>query len=287
MNVDNEEVQNTENLPAVDPAIEAEARNMGWMPKDQFKGNVDQWVDADEFVERGKHVMPLLLANNKRLQRELLTRDEKIATLAEQLNGATTAIQKLEKHYSDANKRAVEFAKVQLKSELKEARANNDVDAEFEIQEKIDQLKTAAAKADESAPVKTTSTTSPTVSPDFKEWQTRNEWFGTDHKKTKEIVRIGEDLRDEGSTLLGVEFLDECLRVLNSRNKPTQSPSVSKVDAVSRSTGTSGRKSFNDLPPDARKACLDDADDLVGNGKRFKNVKDWQDHYVSIYFSQQ
>lgn len=288
MSTENEEVNE-----GLDPAVESEARNMGWLPKDQFKGNPDQWVDADEFVERGKHVMPLLLANNKRLQRELLTRDAQIATLAEQLNGATSAIQKLEKHYTEANKRAVENAKSQLKAELRQARENNDVDAEFDIREKIDQLNAASAKAEDANPAPAKSVApAPALDPEFVDWKARNDWFGVDAKRTKEIMRIGEDLRDEGNDLVGAAFLDECVRILNERNKPAtpkhEAP-VSKVDGVSRGarTGNGGRKSFNDLPPEARQACLDDADDLVGKNKRFSNLKDWQDHYTSIYFSQQ
>lgn len=287
-NLENEE---SNQAPAVDEAVEAEARNMGWLPKEQFKGNIEQWVDAAEFVERGKHVMPLLLANNKRLQRELLTRDRQIATLAEQLNNASAAIEKLEKHYTEANKRQVETVKSQLKAELKQAREENDVDAELEIREKIDQLNAASDRAaqENPAPVKPTV---PALSPEFKEWQTRNDWFGVDPKKTKAIMRIGEDLREDGSDLVGVEFLDECVRILESQNKPSKpqdSAPVSKVDAASRgaTSRSTGRKTFADLPSEAKQACRSDAEDLVGPGKRFATTKEWEDHYTAIYFSQQ
>lgn len=270
--------------------VETEARNMGWLPKEQFKGNPDHWVDAAEFVERGKHVMPLLLANNKRLQRELLTRDQQIATLAQQLNGATSAIEKLERHYTEANRRAVENAKIQLKAELKEARANNDVDAEFEIRDKLDELNKATDKAEAANPQPAKPSNNPELSPEFKEWQSRNDWFGVDHKKTKAINRIAEDLRDEGSELVGVAFLDECVRILDAQNAPArkaENSPVSKVDGVSRSTRPSGLRSFADLPPEAKQACREDADDLVGPGKRFSTMKDWENHYTNIYFSQQ
>lgn len=282
---ENGEVEND-----LSPEVETEARNMGWLPKEQFKGNPDHWVDAAEFVERGKHVMPLLLANNKRLQRELLTRDQQIATLAQQLNGATSAIEKLERHYTEANKRAVENAKIQLKAELKEARANNDVDAEFEIREKIDELNKATDKAEEANPAAAKPSNAPELSQEFKDWQARNDWFGVDPKKTKAINRIAEDLREEGSELVGTAFLDECVRILESQNVPAKKPEaspVSKVDGVSRGTRATGRRSFADLPAEAKQACREDADDLVGPGKRFSTMKAWEDHYTNIYFSQQ
>lgn len=267
----------------IDPEIETEARTMGWLPKDQFKGKLDQWVDAPQFVERGQQVMPLLLANNKRLQKELLTRDNKIATLAEQLNNATSAIQKLEKHYSEFNKKAIGNAKIQLKAELKQAREDNDLDAELDIKEKLDELNAASAsvQADE---VILEKKPAPQLSPEFKDWQSKNDWFGVDAKKTKAITRIAEDLRDEGSTLTGVDFLDECLKILDSQ-KSQQKSVVSKVDAASRGGHSTNRKTFSDLPSEAKQACRDDTADLVGPDKRFKTAKEWEDYYASVYYS--
>lgn len=270
------------------PELEREARSMGWQPKEEFKGDEGHWVSADEFVERGRAVMPILLKNNKRLQSELLTRDSKIDTLTQRLNAADTALEKLERHYSEANKRAVENAKRQLKEELKQARQDNDVDAEFEIQEKLAGLNSAP----ETAPVvKTVAPASapPEVSPEFRAWNKENEWFGTDLKKTKAIMRIAEDLREEGTDLMGVEFMDECVRLLEAQNKPAPSsaPAVSKVESNARTprTSSSGR-GFADLPADAKRACHDDADDLVGPNKRFKSLKDWETQYAKIYFAE-
>ncbi|MBT9139120.1 MAG: hypothetical protein DDT31_01701 [Syntrophomonadaceae bacterium] len=127
----------------------------------------------------------------------------------------------------------------------------------------------------------------PQLSPEFKEWQAKNDWFGTDAKKTKVITRIAEDLRDEGSTLTGTEFLDECLRILDMQNTKTQkSTLVSKVESSTSGVRSTGRKTFSDLPPEAKQACRDDADDLVGSDKRFKTAKEWEDYYASTYFSQ-
>src|SRR6185369_7112819 len=39
---------------------EAEARKMGWVPQGEFRGPKEQWRDADEFVERGRTVLPII-----------------------------------------------------------------------------------------------------------------------------------------------------------------------------------------------------------------------------------
>ena len=54
---------------------EAEARQRGWVPKEEFlaKPNAkeERWVDAETFIERTDTVMPLLKADRDRLKREL------------------------------------------------------------------------------------------------------------------------------------------------------------------------------------------------------------------------
>ena len=40
-------------------AVEKEAREMGWTPKEKFKGNPDKWVTAEEFVERQCHAVKI------------------------------------------------------------------------------------------------------------------------------------------------------------------------------------------------------------------------------------
>jgi uncharacterized protein YecT (DUF1311 family) len=53
--------------------FEAEARTMGWVPKDEFRGDPARHVEAQAFVERGENEMPLLKAQLKRLKSELDT----------------------------------------------------------------------------------------------------------------------------------------------------------------------------------------------------------------------
>lgn len=273
--------------------VEKEARSMGWVPEEEFKGNKDHWIDAEEFVERGRSVMPILLSNNKRLQKELSTRDAEIGKLSASLQSANKAIEKLEKHYTEANKRAVEIARNQLKEELKQAREDNDVDKELEITDQLAELRTreneaapAAKKPEETKPAQK-------YTPDFQAWIDRNPWFEKDRKKTKLVNRIAEDLREEGNELVGPEFLDECVRIYEEQYgeeeeeaPPVRRPS-SKVESNSRQrTPSASGKSYADLPAEAKAQCAEDAEDLVGPDKRYKTMKDWQAAYAKIYFAE-
>lgn len=276
--------------------IEAEAKTMGWVPQDQFRGEADQWVSAEDFVERGRHVMPILLSNNKRLQRDLLERDRKIGTLESKVSNMDTAMQKLEHHYTEANKRAVENAKNQLKAELKQAREDDDVDAETDILGKLGDIQDREREAARQ-PVTEIKKDAPPVNElpiEVQQWYTDNAWFGAGGKenlaKTKAVTRIAEDLRDEGSDLIGVDFLNECLRRHEDSSEPETygyKPPTSKVESGNhRGSGKGSAKGFASLPKEAKEACWGDVDDLVGEGKRYKTTAEWETAYAKIYHSE-
>jgi len=283
--------------------VEQEARSLGWVPQEEFRGNADHWVSAEEFVERGRAVMPILKKNNQRLQAQVLTSTQKIGTLEAQLAETRKAMERLEAHYTDANKRAVETAKVQLRAELKNAVEDRDVDRELEIRDQLDDLK-VREKALTEEPVKPVPKTpepgsaDDKISPEFREWNKENPWFNKDAKKTKLISRIAEDLRDEGTDLKGREFLDECLNLYieqygdpNEEEAPEKvTPAPRKKDKVEGSSNqrrsSQTRSSFASLPAEAKAACHNDAELFVGPGKRYATLKEWEAKYTEIYNSE-
>lgn len=272
--------------------IVQEARNLGWTPKEEFNGREEDWLDADAFVERGRQIVPLLRANNKRLQRELLTSQQKIGNLEKLVKDTQASVEALEKHYTAANKRAVENAKRQLVEQIKEARENGDTDAEFKLLDQLDAVKESQRAAEKTEEKKVeagqpSNTDEPNkLDPEFVKFQEENTWFGQDKKRTKSIMRIAEDLREEGEEAIGYEFMQKCLTELKKQEgTTTQTRTPSKVEGGSRSgSRASGGKSFADLPQDAKEACWADVSTLVGDGKRYKTKADWEKQYASIYF---
>lgn len=274
--------------------VEQEARMLGWVPEEEFKGAKDNWETAEAFVERGKHLMPILKQNNVRLKNELLTRDQKIGTLQTQLQNAQKAIERLDAHYTEATKRAVTAAKAELVQQLKQAREDGDVDAEVEVQDKLDELKasqTAAAKKEEEQEKQPATTTD--LDPQFLEWNQENPWFGDttnpeNKKRTKALVRIAEDLREDGDKTAGRAFFDKCLKMLDGDSADSSTPPnrTARVEGGSggRSAARAGAKSFASLPADAKQACIEDAPYLVGKDKKFATQKDWETEYARIYY---
>jgi len=284
----NASLEGSTNAPEGSSDVEQEARNLGWRPKEEFQGNPDQWVDADEFVERGKHIVPILKDNNKRLQKELHARDLKINKLESSILNNEAAIEKMEAHWLEANKRAVQQARQELKEELKRAREQEDTDAELDVLERIRE-NTATEKA-LNKPTPTADKKSPTVnqpSPEYVEFVRENPWFDVDKKRTKAVVRIAEDLREDGNTLEGKAFFDECVRQLLAQEGSGSSAIMSKVEGGNAGTpgGSARGKSWANLPKEAQVACLADADVLVGADKRYKTLDAWKKKYTDIYFS--
>lgn len=77
---------------------EAEAREGGWVPEAEFKGDKKprEFLDAKAFVERGETVLPFVQRENKRLKDELDKRDKDYQERFTRLTKATeTTLKKL------------------------------------------------------------------------------------------------------------------------------------------------------------------------------------------------
>lgn len=279
--------------------IEQQAKEMGWRPKEQFKGDPDKWVDAEEYVERGEHVLPIVRAERDRLRAERLTDTQKIGTLQQQLEATQAIVKGLEKNYNESLTRQLAEQRKQLKGDLKEAVEDRDTDKEFEIREQLDALtdaeKEAKRKQEENKdklnggtkPAQTS--TDPDLSPEFTAWKSENPWFGgssaEDKKRTKAVIRAAEDLRDDGDTSTGREFFEKATAAVDdaSNDEPPKGRNLDKVDnGNARNNSRSGAKTFASLPAEAKQACLEDMDNFVGEGKLFKTEDEWKSYYAKM-----
>lgn len=269
---------------------EDEASEMGWRPQDQFKGDPDKWVDAKEFVERGEHILPILKANTNKLRAELLTRDQELAKLRASVEASDKAIKVMRKHYQETQAREAAQVRSDLLQQLKDAKLLGDVDSEVDLLEKLQTLPKQEASSTEDDTKETggkNNEQEPQFSPEFIEWKSENPWFENasspeDMKRTRKIVRIAYDLRDDGDTTQGKAFFEKCVAMLDAREG--KGNRVSKVEGAGGPSGvTRGGRAFDRLPKEAKDICHDDNNMFVGPGKMFKTVKEWEDHYASIY----
>jgi len=244
----------------VSPEVQHEAESQGWVPKERFRGNESDWVDADTFVKRGREILPILRKNNENLIKDLqATKD--------QLKDFREAAEEFKKFQRESYERKAQEYESQIR-EIKESRAQAISDGDGQkvnaLDDALDQAKENFKEAKQFVKdvvsAKDPEPTPEAIDPGLQAWLDRNTWFGQDKRLTGMVNGIGESLRLEFPLLKGQAFLDKLDEVLAEEfpNKfgKKQSPS-SRVESGSgrQSRSGSNTQSYDNLPPEAKSAC--------------------------------
>jgi hypothetical protein len=276
--------------------IEQEARTLGWVPQEEFKGDQSKWVSAETFVERGHTVMPILRKNNEKLEAMVRQQTAEIERMKNLYSASQESIQELQKVHAEATKKAVADARRDVMAQLRAAKESGDIDSEMQLTEQLAEIKAAENDLKNAQPQTPPAPTQPqstqvgaeAVHPDFAAWQAENTWFGTDQRKTLRAMGIAQELRadPENDNLQGKPFFDKIIEIMEERTSGV--PRSSKV-GESRPSGSpmsgGGRgRSFSDLPADAKSACDRQGAKLVGEGRAFKDITAWRTYYTNLYF---
>jgi len=260
----------------------AEAALMGWIPKEQFRGDPSKWTDAQEFVDRGKHLMPILRKNNERLVGEIEGLKTQVNQLNASLSESSGAMKDLMKFHEESTKAQVAKARADLLTELKEAKTDGDVDAEIEATAKLSEFD-AAQKATKTSV--TPAAKAEEISPEVKQWNLENPWYGVDQERTGLAMGVAQKLRAQGTTLVGRAFLEQVAITVAERlgEGEIQQPQ-SKVEGGGRGADSRGGTGYAGLPSDAKAQCDKDAGKFVGPNKAFKTSKEWNTYFADQYF---
>jgi len=284
------------------PEIISQATEMGWVPKEKFRGDPDRWVDAETFVRKGEEVMPLLRANNKRLNDQLAARDAELAENRRRVKELEDSVNAMKEIQTRESVGRVDRQIAATRRNIEEARAERDTDKVIELQATLDGL--IKDKADLSAPAKKPVASEdddeddgdfqlpPRLQQELTSWNEENSWYGTDKVRTRVADSIARELRQTAQfkNVVGKAFLDEVARrtteELGDVATPTSKTSGGSQNGsrTSSSSSTSRGKSYNDLPQDAKRQCDRDAERLVGPNKAYKKVEDYHKFYVKEYF---
>jgi hypothetical protein len=251
----------------VDQEVLHEAESQGWVPKDRYRGNEKDWVDAETFVKRGREILPILKKHNENLVKDLqYTKD--------QLKEFRETAEEFKKYQREAYERKAADYEKQIK-EIKDSRAqaisdgdgtkvNALDDALDEAKDNLNEAKQAAKDVTSSKP-EPENKPSEAIDPNLQVWLDRNKWFGTDRRMTGIVNGIGESLRMEYPSLKGQPFLDKLDEVLEeefpgkfgSGKTKRSSGNGSPVESGSGRQGRGGgsRQSYDNLPADAKAAC--------------------------------
>lgn len=274
-------------------SVEAEARTMGWAPKDKWRGPEAQWVDAETFVENGRKVLPILRQQNQQLHQELNTLRAKDAQRDSELRAVTTSLKAIEENQARDIADRAESVREELVSEIAQAGKDDDFDRVAKLTGQLSKLDGATAVAAEKAKekkeevVENRSEAAP--HPAFTAWMTDNPWFGVDKKRSAIANSVAQIVKVENPELSGAEFFTAVDKALaRQEGRQPQQRQESKVagggsGAGGGGDGGSGGSDYSSLPADAKQACDAQAKLFVGPGKRFKTRGEWQARYAEIY----
>jgi hypothetical protein len=257
--------------------VENEARGMGWVPQDEWKGSEDKWTSAEEFVEKGKNIIPLL---RKRV--EQLDSDLKMATNHNQKE--LDAVRQLAEETAYAKATAEYQAKLE-KLEAKELEAFQSGDSE-------EFLKVKQAKEKLEAPEKKVTTvhadTPQGPSPEFIEWSEKNKWYSED-KESEDLViyanAYGAKLANANPNLSEKDLYKAVEKQVKTMfPHKFENPRRSESGSVEGDSGkgSAGRgKTFNDLPAAAKATYKRLAARFQEKGREYK-----KEDYATEYFAQ-
>lgn len=244
-----------------------EASLDGWVPKEQYRGPEENWVDAEEFVTRGKERNAILRKNNERLQ-------QKIEEIEKRLAETDLSAKEFRKFQKDLLERKEQEYKLQiedLRQQKKDAISIGDGDAVLAIEDKMEELKAAKPEQQQQEPEKK-------ADPVFEQWMADNNWYTKDKKMTAFADAVGEEVRQNEPHLKGNDFLNRVVELVRQEmpHKFTKEERMSPVEGGTTDRQPSkvgGKKDYSKLPPEAKAAC----DDFVKRGWMTK------EEYVNSY----
>ena len=253
--------------------IEERAKIMGWVPKEDFKGDPERWTSAEDYVERADTIMPIMKATMNKYEKtiesqsgELKANKKDIAELRETMRKLATTNQKVSEH---AYNKALET----IRKEQEQAITDGDGEKFHRLEkDKDDLMNNKPEPVEVQSPPPDTAT-----NPEYQAWVADNPWYEDNPKLRKyaDSVVYGK-AQMTGKT--GRELMDLLVEEVKEMF-PEEFENPNRQDAAAVSSGTTQGKTqpektgYSSLPADAKQAC----DDFVAQGLGTK--KDYIDMF--------
>lgn len=167
-------------------ALEARARDLGWHPFAEYRGLPGKWVDAKTFIQRGEEILPIVRANNHRLEEQLKRQGKVIEDLNRSNQEQGVVLREMREMARKADERGYQRALADAKAERDAAVVAGDTVAFQQADEKVDALQDTRAKITEPPPVPVVE--KPQIDPAVLAFVDDNPWFNTDNFLNQQMV---------------------------------------------------------------------------------------------------
>lgn len=232
-----------------DTDIEDKARRMGWIPKEDYRGPEENWTDAETFYNKGLEELPIMRERYKTLERNF----DKFEKESKQ------AIKDMKDHTSRVEKQAYKNAMKDLIKEQEEAVEDGDKQRYREIEKEKEDLQAKHYEAE--VPQDNQMQMDPIEQREIQAWMDRESWYNKDHELAASANAYHASISQSQPGLSLRESLDAVskqMRVLFPEKfginpKRQMPPTVESANKVSRKKPNA--KSYENLPPEAKKVC--------------------------------
>ena len=213
----NTEVQQTQvDTPKEYSQVELEAIDQGWIPKEEFDGDPDKFIDAPEFIRRG----------------ELF---RKIETQNKELKAVRQALEAFKVHHSKVKEAEYNRALKVLQDQRKQAFVEGEHERAFALEEKIDEIKEEKQRIVDEANQPVVEDTGYTEQ--FQSWVSRNSWYETNDVMRATADTLGVKLHKQGyAPEVVLEKVEKAIREeFSHKFKGAKAGSTSQVETPTRS----------------------------------------------------
>lgn len=249
---------------------EVRARRLGWVPKEDFKGDPERWRPADEFLSRGETLLPILRRDNEKLH-------DKLSKFERMLAEKDEATKELLDYTRKSEERSYARAKAEIEERIAQAAANADPATVRAEMAKLDALEKPPEP-------KSTETKKPDagIDPVIQEWIGEKDWFRADAALNAYATQVFGELERDVPGQSTKDRLAEVERRTQAKfpEKFGINPKREGAAAVATPSGETRErkkgKTYDDLPEDAKRAC-DRFVKMIPGYKREDYVKnyDW------------
>ena len=271
-----------ERKEAEPPDTEEKARQLGWRPKEEWKGDPDKWVSAEEFVEKGEQLLPVMKRDRERLFGE-------VKELKQQLQDVLTYHKEDRERMQKRMREEYARELADLKAKQRMAVEEGDTAAFDDLEKQKEDLEQKRPEVMPPTPAGAEGTQPASFDKKmFEDWQKQNTWYqtgGTDgyqplNDMTRAAQLISFRVQAENPHLSGweKEFLDKVTEgVKLAYPDKFGNPRRGGVSNVESGVGTGGtpsrKKTFADLPLEAQVEC-----------RRMEKAGMKESEYVAEYF---
>ena len=223
-----ESTEQTQATPS-DP-YEAQAREQGWKPKDEYEGDPDKWRPAKEFTERG----------------ELFG---KIDHMGKELKETRKALKMLQDHHSKVKETEYNNALRELKALQKKHLEEGNSDGYLETTELLTDLKT-----EQKAREVVTENTPAQPDQRFITWTQENKWYGSNPEMREFADTVGMGFANRNPGIDPEDVLKYVTKEVKARFKDSfVNPNRSKPSSVEGASAPAANKSSFELTDDERR----------------------------------